>query len=413
MSKLFRPEAMQHATRRLGGDVVLISPLSVWLLGGLLVITLIGGAFFAAQATYARKESVAGWLSPEAGIVRSVAARGGTTLEIFVNEGDEVEIGQQIATLRLSASTSDGDVGEAIAATLDAQAEAAETRARATLRRLDTNATRLQSQKSGMRAELNQLRAQIDLQTTRVELVRNDAERARGAAEEGLMPRIEADARQVAYVDAQIALTTLEQSATLLRNRIGDMDSQLAAIPIERELALAEAEAASAALAERTTQTNIANEYVVTSPIKGRIDAITVRAGQSLAPGTAIAAISPAHSELVAELYVPSRAAGFIKAEQDVRLKYQAFPFQRFGVGEAEIETVSLTVLAPSEVAIPGLQLQEPVFRVLARLDREDIDAYGEVIPLRSGMLVSADIVIDQRTLLEWLLDPLYAAGRR
>ena len=153
MSKLFREEAIQHATRRLGGDVVLISPLSVWLLGGLLVSILIGGAFFAAQATYARKEAVVGWLSPEAGIVRSVAARGGTTLEIFVTEGDEVEIGQQIATLRLSASTSDGDVGEAIAATLDAQAEAAETRARATLRRLDTNVRRLQSQKAGMRAE--------------------------------------------------------------------------------------------------------------------------------------------------------------------------------------------------------------------------------------------------------------------
>ena len=49
MSKLFRPEAIQHATRRLGGDVVLISPLSVWLLGGLLVSILIGGAVVASQ----------------------------------------------------------------------------------------------------------------------------------------------------------------------------------------------------------------------------------------------------------------------------------------------------------------------------------------------------------------------------
>jgi len=413
MNKLFRDEAIQHATRRLGGDVVLISPLSIWLLGGLLISVLIGGSFFASNATYARKEAVVGWLSPGAGIVRTTATRGGTIQDLAVGEGDFVEADQPIATLRLSAATSDGDVGLAIANTLEAQAEAAEARARATLRRLETNASRLRTQKSGLEDELQQLDQQINLQKTRIDLVKADADRARAAAEEGLLPKVDADARQVAYVDAQLALTNLDQSATLLSNRISDMDAQLAAIPVERELALAEAEAAAAALAERTTQTNITNEYIVTSPISGRIDAITVRQGQSLTPGTAVAAISPVDSELIAELYVPSRAAGFIKSDQEVRLKYQAFPYQRFGVGDAQVQNVSLTVLSPNEVPIPGVQLQEPVFRVLAKLERDDIDAYGEPIPLRSGMLLSADIVIDRRTLLEWLLDPLYAAGRR
>ena len=413
MNSLFRPEAIQHATRRLGGDVVLISPLSIWLLGGLLVSVLIGGAFFANKASYARKESVVGWLSPEAGIVRTTASRGGTIIVLNISEGGTVEVGDPIATLRLSAASSDGDVGAAITATLDAQAEAAKTRARATLRSLEGNAARLQTQKDGLLAELEQMGRQITLQTERASLIKQDAERAQSAAAEGLMPQIDADARGVAYVDAQLSLSTLEQSATLLRNRILDMDAQIAAIPVEKELALAEAEAAAAALAERTTQTNVANEYVITSPVAGRIDAVTVRQGQSLVPGTAVAAISPDGSKLIAELYVPSRAAGFIKAEQDVRLKYEAFPHQRFGVGQAQIETISLTVLSPEEVSIPGVQLQEPVFRVLAKLEREDIDAYGETIPLRSGMLVSADIIIDRRTLLEWLLDPLYAAGRR
>lgn len=413
MTRLFRPEAIQHATRRLGGDVVLISPLSIWFLGGLLISVLIGGAFFASQATYARKEAVVGWLSPEAGIVRATAARGGAIMEMSVAEGDFVEAGQAIATIRLSASTLNGDVGVAIAATLKAQADAAEASARATLRGLDGSAARLRTQKVGLAAELTQMGKQIDLQTTRANLIKADAERAKAAAAEGLMPQIDADARGVAYVDAQLALSSLEQSATLLRNRISDMDSQLSAIPVEKELALAEAEAARAALAERTTQTNIANEYVVSSPISGRVDALTARQGQSLTPGAAIAAISPTDSVLIAELYVPSRAAGFIKANQEVRLKYEAFPYQRFGIGKAQIQNVSLTVLSPNEVPIPGAQLQEPVFRVLARLEREDIDAYGEPILLRSGMLLSADIVIDRRTLLEWLLDPLYAAGRR
>jgi membrane fusion protein len=77
------------------------------------------------------------------------------------------------------------------------------------------------------------------------------------------------------------------------------------------------------------------------------------------------------------------------------------------------VTSVSRTVLAPSEVAIPGLEIREPVFRIRARLDRETVAAYGERLPLQPGMLVTADVVIDRRTLFEWLLDPLYAAGRR
>lgn len=75
--------------------------------------------------------------------------------------------------------------------------------------------------------------------------------------------------------------------------------------------------------------------------------------------------------------------------------------------------SVSRTVLAPTEVSIPGLQMQEPAFRVRVRLDRHQMQAYGEDLALQPGMLLTADVVIDRRTLLEWLLDPLYAAGRR
>ena len=122
--------------------------------------------------------------------------------------------------------------------------------------------------------------------------------------------------------------------------------------------------------------------------------------------------VTPAGGRLVAELYVPSRAAGFIRPQQDVLLMYEAFPHQRFGVGKATVETVSRTVLAPSEVAIPGVALQEPVFRVRAGLERQTIDAYGETIRLRPGMLLRAEVVIDRRSLLEWLFDPIYAVRR-
>jgi len=91
----------------------------------------------------------------------------------------------------------------------------------------------------------------------------------------------------------------------------------------------------------------------------------------------------------------------------------QAFPYQRFGTVRGEITTISRTVLSPTEITIPGLKIEEPVFRVRAALPREEIQAYGESIPLQPGMLLSADIVFDRRSLVRWLFDPLFAVASR
>ncbi|HZH02515.1 MAG TPA: hypothetical protein VEY30_01945 [Myxococcaceae bacterium] len=77
MSDLFRKEAVTHATRRLTGEVVLATPLSFKLLAGLLVTTVTAGAAFASAASYARKETVPGWIVPQGGMVRVTARQGG------------------------------------------------------------------------------------------------------------------------------------------------------------------------------------------------------------------------------------------------------------------------------------------------------------------------------------------------
>jgi membrane fusion protein len=411
-SDLFRREAVDHATRRLDGEVVVATPLKVSILGALLVgVVAVAGAF-ATTASYARKESVVGWLTPEAGLVRAAAQRGGIATEVLVEEGATVAAGAPLAVMRLSADTVAGDAGEALLRALTAQAEAAEARARAAAASLVAEGERLSGERAGLVEELAAIADQISFQERRVTLAVAETGRGEEMAARGILPRAELDRRRTAELEARQDLAALRGAMTSLQRDIDALDARVAAIPIDRAAAEAEAAAARAALAERTTQARVADQYVVVSPIAGRVAAIPVQPGRSLVPGETVAVVTPADGHLVAELYVPSRAAGFIQPEQDVRLMYEAFPHQRFGVGAARVQTVSRTVLAPSEVAIPGVALQEPVFRVRAVLERETVDAYGAPIPLQPGMLLHADVVIDQRSLLEWLFDPIFAARR-
>jgi membrane fusion protein len=118
---------------------------------------------------------------------------------------------------------------------------------------------------------------------------------------------------------------------------------------------------------------------------------------------------------LQAHLYAPSSAVGFLRAQQPVLLRYQAFAYQKFGHQHGHIEQVSLAPLQPAELTgQPWVgSVREPMYRITVALDRQHVPAYGALQPLAPGMQLDADVPIDRRKLYEWLFEPVLGmAGR-
>jgi membrane fusion protein len=413
LSDLFRSDAVKHATSRLNGEVVVMASLSSRLLAGLALAVVVIGLIFAATASYARKETVGGWLAPQSGMIRVVARQGGVVSQIHVREGQVVEAGTPIATLSLSSELADGDSFVALSNSVSAQRNAAQSRASAAHATLDAEQRQLVGRRAALSRELVEARHSLSLQVERVKLARAEVERAETVAAQGFLPRRELEARRSAELAAEQESSSLASQVLGYERQIGEVDARLLAIPIDLQAARAEAASVDADLIQQGIQVETQGRYVVVATVTGRIAALPFDTGQTVVAGTAVAILTAGDTALQGDLYAPSRAAGFIKPGQEVRLMYQAFPYQKFGAGRGIVDSVSRTVLAPSEVAIPGLQVQEPVFRVRVKLERDTVSAYGQDVPLQPGMLVNADIVMDRRSLLEWLLDPLYAAGRR
>ena len=114
----------------------------------------------------------------------------------------------------------------------------------------------------------------------------------------------------------------------------------------------------------------------------------------------------PNGSQLQAQLLVPSAAVGFIEPGDLVLLRYQAYPYQKFGHHRGRVIRVSRSAMVP---ATGDGQSTEPYYRVLVALDQQSITAYGKPEPLRPGMRVDADILGERRKLYEWVLEPLYS----
>lgn len=89
-----------------------------------------------------------------------------------------------------------------------------------------------------------------------------------------------------------------------------------------------------------------------------------------------------------------------------VLLRYQAYPYQKFGHYGGKVIRVSRSAITPTTA---NGESADPYYRVLVALDQQSITAYGKQETLRPGMRLDADILDERRKLYEWVLEPLYS----
>lgn len=400
--------------RRLEGEVVADVPLSLrvtgWGLIGLVAVVIA----FAAFAQYSRRETVSGWISPEAGLIRVTAQRGGIIERLAVAEERRVSSGGLIAVLRLSDGLEDGaDAGASLGASLGSEAEALDALHRAEFGELRVSEAQLAERRRRALAEAGELETGLELLERQKEIVTRQLARVEELTRKGFVSQQMLDDRRNAILDVDRQISATRGSLIARRAEGEDFGVQILALRERRAALEAQSAQAAAAFAQRRLSTTSASRYSVVAPVDGTIALLPLKVGQSTEAGGAVAVIAPHGSRLLAEMFVPSRSSGFLRSGQEVRLMLQAFPHQKFGPVGARITAVSSVAMDPREIRVPGLSFQEPMVRVLADLDVSTIEIEGEPVSLRPGMLLKADIILDRRSLLEWLFEPMLSAGRR
>ena len=147
-------------------------------------------------------------------------------------------------------------------------------------------------------------------------------------------------------------------------------------------------------------------DTIVNAPAEGVIANILVEAGDAVSQQQTLVTMMNPDSSLKAVLLIPTRSAGFLEVGLPLNLLYDAFPYQQFGTFKGRITGLSKHALLPGDTTTP-VPIREPYFEAEATIETPFVRAYGDLVPLRSGMTLKADIVLDRRSLIDWLLEPL------
>jgi membrane fusion protein len=164
------------------------------------------------------------------------------------------------------------------------------------------------------------------------------------------------------------------------------------------------------ALVQAEAEAESHRETLVLAPQDGELATVLAEPGQAVAAGQTLATLLPQGSVLEAELYVPTRAAGHVRAGTPVWLRVDAFPYARYGQIAGRVREVSRSAVPMGDLAVAGVEAQD-VYRVRVTIQPPvpDDPTVTWRPALKAGMHVQASLIAERRTLLQWALEPLAA----
>ena len=413
---LFRQQAVQHQHRGLQGDILLTSSLPALMVSGVLLVWFIAIAVWLCVSEYARKETVSGWLEPPQGVLRVYANNSGFIKEVLVHEGETVNADQPLLIIHGNNLLANGDgmEGQLLQELEHQQNLLLEQQQRNQQRFAQREAEGLQ-RISRVREELHLLEQQAITLNSRQQLLDKQRERQQRLLSSGHISATDVEQSQFEVLALKAEQQTLARQTLQQHRLLEDAQSEQEQLPqnhADQQTLLA---TQISELNQQITQWKNRQAYVIKATRAGIVSNLRARVGQQVTASqqTPLLTLQPAQTALTVQLLVPARAIGFVETGQQLDIRFDAFPYQKFGIHSAHITQLSDTVLLPGELQQIPVSVKEPVYLIVAQLDNAQVQAYGRNFSLKSGMTLSADIRLEERSLLRWLFEPLYSLRGR
>lgn len=391
---LLRPQAAAQA--EFGDALAFAVPgwrALAWLAGGALAPLLL----FGLVADFDRVATVRGTVTPASGVSRLVAPQPGIVTAVLVRQGAELRRGEPMLRIASTALLPSGTAASAARlAAFGRQQQIAREGMGVEARRAGAESARLREQMAQLATSQRSLDSQVALQRQRIA---SNELRLRNLAplrERGYVSVVTYQQQEEMVLTLRQQLAELEERRAAAGHELGQLRLRTAELDAESRRTTLQSAATLAELERGAADAQTDAEILLAAPVAGRVAALHVLPGRSVAAAEELATMVQSDA-LEATLLVPSSAVGALRPGQAVVLRYDAFPYQRYGVGRGIVKEIAATV-SPAT----GEDGAAPAYRVRVALARN-----GAPFALRPDMSLTASIVIERRSLIDWLLAPL------
>jgi membrane fusion protein len=412
---LFREEAIANKSRKLHGPVLLTRTWSNTTLAILLCVIVASLIAFALFFGFARKATVTGIVVLDKGINRILSPQSGTIEKLNAVEGQEVKIGDPLFTISSERSAENGAVQATVKESLVARIDKLHREQHQVGGQSANKQRELADKLASVNASLKQIDHELALQRDKVHIARDVSARVAELAKTGNISKIVAADKEADLLEQRGRLSSLEiHRQSMLRELASLQSSQTdSAIQKSRDVSTIQREIED--LKQQLAENEAKRQIILRAELDGRLAAVLVESGQSVVSNQRIASILPKGNKLEAELYMPSRNVGTVTPNTRVVLRYDAFPYQKFGQFNGFVRDVSETSISAADLPQSGggQAIPDNYFRVRVSLEKQEVILRDKRYQLKPGMQLSANVLLEERTIFEWMFEPLFGMTAR
>lgn len=364
-------------------------------------------AFLSSQ-TYARKEAVQGYLVTVDSATHVISTRGGIVEQLLVRQGDTVSKGDLIAIVKRSRVLKDGSDGQLfVTNSMDRKLTSLKTRLYDVNNHLQHEREMLRQNKLALQVKITFLAKELEINKQQEQFKRTRHQAYVAISARQLLAQVQLDESLSELLTSQqrrIASTRQLSSAV---DEIQRIDGSLEGLEYQFAEKTRQIDLQIEDLLQQQSNNDEIDGYSIVAQTDGILDKLLVAEGDSLNSARPIMVIRPRNTTIYARLLIPSRAVGLIKIAQHVQVQYEAFPFQRFGSFAGHVTSVSNTIFLPGDVPHIPVPVSESFYLADVTLASQHVSFEQSEIPLKPGMALVADVVLEERSLAEWAFDPL------
>ncbi|MDX5627107.1 MULTISPECIES: HlyD family efflux transporter periplasmic adaptor subunit [unclassified Brenneria] len=409
---LFRHEAISARGGSCLGKSIMVRPLGTTFLIGASTLATVLVLSFLIFGEYTNRVKVAGLIQPTSGIVRVYASRSGYVTRINVREDSTVTRGSLLLSIAPDDRTAIGGTQENILLQLRSQRSELTQEMKRRAERESIEKPSLQRQAASLSKEIDRIDQQISQYDSYLREMRLAYENYKSYADKGLINKSDLLDRYETYQNVFKNFEELKKERIQTTRKLDETTSRLVVFDSKTASEISEISRQIASIDKEIAASESLREVDISAPASGTITSILFRSGQYVSVGTPLLSILPTSSNLEVYLFAKSSQIGFLKTGARVSLRYSSYPYQKFGTYPGTVTTISRAPIAEkiSDAASQEVQMENQssaLYRIVVKPDSNHVIAYGQNEPLRAGMAVEADILLETRRIYEWLFEPI------
>jgi membrane fusion protein len=412
-ASIFRPEAVAARSAGWLGDVVIIKPIAFHILCLLAAGASLAIVLFFAIATYTRRTSVTGQLVPQQGMIKVFAPQAGVVVEKRVSQGQVVRKGEVLYVVSSDRESEQQELAQAVISRLvtekklSLEREVHQTRA---LQQIERES--ITRKIATLAAEVASLDSIIAQELQHVEVARDEEKRYRELASRDLVSMDELQQKQADLADQMSRVGASQRDRISATRDLALARDDLRSLGLKDANGIEQIQRELDSAGQELSESEVKRRVTIAAPEDGVAAIVVAEVGQVVDTAKPLAGVVPKGMQLQAHLYAPSKATGFARSGDTVLLRYDAYPYQKFGSFSGVITEISRTPLSSTDLTgftSFSQKTDEPLYRITVHLNSQSIRVRDRIQPLQAGMLVDADLLQETRRLYEWVLEPLYA----